>query len=189
MSPNLKQTIMERVRRESGAELKSCLAAFASHASLMQELSARSLLPGTAKLVLEKMRAEPLPDASPENLLCHAKILADLQAVADNKTVQNEARRTANKKFLEVEPAVNALELAVTSSLERQTAEAVQAEREFFEGHGLPWEPTSLSKLPQSLAVQSASFRSGKAQILALGGTGYVPRLSMSDFGALVADH
>ena len=189
MSSTLRQTIIERTRRECASELKSCLAAFAAHASLMQELSTRNLLPGAARLMLDKLRGEALPAASPEKLLSHAKILADLQAVADNQTIQNEARKIVNTKFLEAEPAVNALELAAASSLKRQTEEAVLAEHEFFESHGLPWEPTSLSKLPQSLAVQSASFRSGKAQILGLGGTGYVPRLSMSDFGALVADH
>jgi hypothetical protein len=179
---------MERTRRECAAELRSCLAAFATHASLMQELSARSLLPGDAQRMLDKLRGEALHGASPEKLLCHAKILADLQAVADNQSVQDEARRTANRKFLEAEPAVDALEQAVASSLKRQTEEAIQAEREFFEAHGLPWEPTSLSKLPQSLTVQSASFSGGKNQILGLGGAGYVPRLSMADFGALVAD-
>ena len=60
----------------------------------------RGLLPGVAEALLKKLSEEPLNDATPDRLEVHALILSKLKAIAENLTVQGNARRVVNAKFM-----------------------------------------------------------------------------------------
>jgi hypothetical protein len=193
MSPiNLKESIWARVRSECSAEIHACLLAIKEHRDLIEEYTRRSLLPGQAEALLKKLSDDPLQDPTAERLEAHALILSKLRAVKENTTVQLNAKRAANIKFMEAEPAMVALEAAATASLDRQTAELVEAERVFFAGYGLPPEPTAVSRLAASLkeAIHNHSFTNGKAQVTGMGGGAgnYVPRLDISSLRMLFMD-
>jgi hypothetical protein len=194
MSPikNLTATIWTRVRSESAAEIADCSVALKEHRSLVEEYTRRSLLPGQAEAMLKKLSEESLQDPTAERLEAHALILSKLRAIAENLTVQGNARRAVNAKFMEAEPAILAMEKAVAASLDRQTAELVEAERAFFAGYGLPQEQTAVSRLAVSLkeSIHNHSFTNGKSQIMGMGGgaSDWVPRFDISSLRMLFAD-
>ena len=194
MSPitNLTAKIWTRVRSECAAEIAACCVAIKEHRSLVEEYTRRSLLPSQAEAMLKKLSEEPLNDATPDRLEAHALILSKLRAIAENLTVQGNARRAVNAKFMEAEPAILAMEKAVATSLDRQTAELVEAERAWFEQWGLPYEPTAVSRLAASLkdGIHNHSFTNGKSQIMGMGGgaSDWVPRFDISTLRMLFAD-
>ena len=189
---NLKESIWARVRSDCSAEIHACLLAIKEHQDLISQFTERSLLPGQADAMILKLSGDHLRDPSADRLVAHARILADLKAIAGSATVQHNARRAVNGKFLEAEPAMVALEKAVAESLDRQTAELVEAERVFFAGYGLPQEPTGVSRLAASLkeGIHNHSFTNGKAQVTGMGGGAgnYVPRLDISSLRMLFTD-
>src|ERR1035437_9784124 len=167
MSPiNLKESIWTRVRSECAAEITACYVALMEHGSLVEEYERLGLLPGVAAALLKKLSEEPLNDATPDRLEAHALILSKLRSIADSPSVQFNARRVLNAKFLAAGPAILAMENAVAMSLDRQTAELVEAERTWFAQYGLPQEPTAVSRLAAALknGIHNYPFTNGKNQ-------------------------
>jgi hypothetical protein len=84
------------------------------------------------------------------------------------------------------------MENAVAMSLDRQTAELVEAERTWFSQYGLPQEPTAVSRLAASLkdGTHNHPFTNGKNQIMGMGGgaSDWVPRFDISSLRMLFAD-
>jgi len=190
---NLRENIWARVRSECAAEVRACALAIKEHHDLIEEYTRRSLLPGQATALLQKLSDEPLQDCTPERAEAHALILSKLRAIKENVTVQTNAQRAVNVKFMEAEPAILAMEKAVAQSLDRQTAELVEAERAFFAGYGLTHEQTAVSRLAESLKeiAHVSSFAHGKSQITGLGGAlgAYIPRLTLGTLEILLSDH
>src|ERR1035441_56379 len=117
MSPiNLKESIWARVRSECSAEIAACSVAIKKHRELLDEYSRRSMMPGQAGAMVKYLSERALEDPNPERLQAHANILAGLQAVAQNQSVQFEACRAVNKLYIAVEGPVLALVQAATDS-------------------------------------------------------------------------
>ena len=188
---NLRETIWARVRVECSKEISACYSAIQAHRKLVDEMSTKSLLPGQAASMIEKLSRDQLPDPTAERLLAHARILADLRSISANPSVQFNARRAANLKFMVAEPAVLALEKAVADSLDRQIAELVKVEQSWFAQYGLPYEPTAVSRLAASLkeVIHVSSFARGRSQIMGLDGASgeYMPMLDIYGMQMLFA--
>ncbi len=183
---NLRETIWARVRSECASEIRAAFDAIREHQDLISELTSRSLLPGQAEAMLKYLSGNPMENPTPDRIEAHAEILAKLKAVASNPSVQFEARRQANSKFLEVEPFLAAMETAAESSIDRQISELVKIETEFFSGYGFPWEETAISRLANSLKgqVRDHAYANGKIQVDRPGGD-YVPRIPVASFSEL----
>lgn len=183
---NLRETIFARVRSECAAEIQQAFHAIQSHQSVISDLSRRSLLPGQAEAMLKHLSENPMENPTPDRLEAHAEILGKLKAIASNQSVQFEAKRQANTKFLEVEPFIEAMERAVEASLDLQITELETAETEFFSRYGLPHDETAVSRLAKGLKGQIAdhAYKAGKVQALK-GAMDYVPRISADSFREL----
>jgi hypothetical protein len=188
MYKNLREEILARIRAECDAQIQACRKAIQAHRSLVEEMSAKCLLPGEAARMLTHLSENPLSDPSPDRLQAHAEILSGLRAVAQNPSVSFEAARAVNRLYLEAEPAVTALALAAAQSLENQVAELIEVERVFLAGYGFPHEATAISRLAVSLTagINSDAFTSGKQTIRNHPTSETAPRLSLGTLTALL---
>ena len=182
MSPiNLKESIWARVRSECSAEIAACSVAIKKHRELLDEYSRRSMMPGQAGAMVKHLSEKALENPNPEMLQAHANILAGLQAIAQNPSVQFEACRAVNKLYIAVEGPVLALVQAATDSLDKQIAELVEIERVFLAGYGFPHEASAISRLAVSLkaSINSASFNHGMETILGHPTSDCAPQLNL----------
>ena len=189
MSPiNLKESIWARVRSECAAEIDACSVAIKKHRELLDEYTRRSMMPGQAGAMVKHLSEKALENPNPEMLQAHANILAGLQAIAQNPSVQFEACRAVNKLYIAVEGPVLALVQAATDSLDKQIAELVEIERVFLAGYGFPHEASAISRLAVSLkaSINSASFNHGMETILGHPTSDYAPQLNLGSLGILL---
>jgi hypothetical protein len=186
ITTNLKETIWARVRSECADQIRACFQAIAAHQSILDELTSRSLLPGQALTVLKHLEENRLENPTPDRLLSHANIMANLKAIVSNPSVSDEARRQANAKFMEIEPFIAAMEKAVESSLDRQISELQAAESEFLSRYGLPHEETAVSRIAVALKgqVSNHGYAGGLRQAESFIGD-YVPRVNTTSFEPL----
>jgi hypothetical protein len=183
---NLRESLWSRVRSECAPEIRAAFDAIKEHQGVIDELTRRSLLPGLAEAMLRHLSENPMENPTPERIEAHAEILAKLKAIASNPSVQFEARRQANLKYLTVEPFITAMETAVEASLDRQICELVKAETDFLADYGLPHEQTAISRLAISLKGQAGghAYAGGKIQVDRAAGD-YVPRIPTASFADL----
>jgi hypothetical protein len=186
ITTNLRETIWARVRSECADEIRACHAAIQTHQDLVGELTRRSLLPGQAEAMLKHLSENAMDNPTPDRIEAHAEILAKLKAIASNPSVQFEAKRQANGKFLEVEPFIEAMEKAAEASLDRQISELQAVEAEFFSRYGLPPEETAVSRVAVALKgqVSGHAYAVGKDQVLRAA-MDYVPRINTASFAEL----
>jgi hypothetical protein len=185
---NLKEAIWAHVRSECGAEIQACSEAVQKHQELLGEYSRRSMLPGQAEAMVKHLSERALENPNPDMLQAHATVLAGLQAIANNPSVQFEACRAVNKLYLAAEGPVLALVEAATAMLEKQVAALVDAERTFLAGYGFPHEATAISRLAISLKadISAESFNHGKQAILNHPRSDCAPQLTLPSLQALL---
>jgi hypothetical protein len=190
MSPttNLKESIWQHVRSECGAEINACSEAVQKHEALREEYSRRSMLPGQAEAMVKHLSERALENPNPDMLQAHATILAGLQALAQNPSVQFEACRAVNKLYLAAEGPVLALVQAATTTLDKQISELAEVERSFLAGYGFPYEATAISRLAVSLksAISADAFNRGKEAILNHPRAEVAPQINLASLQVLL---
>jgi hypothetical protein len=192
MSPttNLKESIWKHVRSECGAEVQACSEAIKKHSDLLDEYSRRSMLPGQADAMVKHLSERALENPNPDMLQAHANVLAGLQAIAHNPSVQFEACRAVNKLYLAAEGPVLALVEAATAALDVQVAELAEVEKNFLAGFGFPYEATAISRLAASLkaGINADAFNRGKEAILNHPRAEVAPQINLANLRVLFED-
>ena len=188
MSKNLREEILARIRVECAGQIEACRKVIQAHRSLVEEMSAKCLLPGESARMLKHLSENPLSDPTTDRLLAHAEILSSLRAIAQNPSVSFEACRSVNKLYLEAEPAVNALVLAAIKSLDGQITELIRAETDWLASYGFPHEATAISRLAVSLkaAINCDAFTRGKQTIFDHPTSETAPRLGLGTLEVLL---
>ena len=187
----LRAQLWGAARLECAAECAAVAAAIAEQQSLHKELSDKCLLYGQAREMLEAMRrTHGEENPTPERLLFHAQTLANLQAIEQNPSVQHNAGRAVNSKFLAAEGIFQELEIAAEKSFDAQIAELVTAERAFFAGFGLPHESTAISRIAaeERAKIRAPHYRRTKEMLLNSPGGGVLAMLDISGLSELFQD-
>jgi hypothetical protein len=189
MSPttNLKESIWQHVRSKCSAEAQACSEAVQKHEALREEYSRRSMLPGQAEAMVKHLSQKALDNPAPDMLQAHANVLAGLQAISQNPSVQFEACRAVNRLYLAAEGPVLALVEAATAALGVKVAELAEVERNFLAGYGFPYEATAISRLAISLkaSINSDAFNRGKEAILNHPRAEVAPQINLANLQVL----
>lgn len=180
---SLREQIWSRVRLECADEIRAVFLAVAEHKTLHAELSTKCLLPNQAKEMLEiQERIFSAESPSAERLAFQNQVLSELKSIAQNPSVQFNAKRNANKLFLAAEPLWSALEVAAEKSLDSIISELVQKELEFFCSFGLPYEETSVKRiaLQEKARIRNHPYAHGKKSIVDIPAGDACPKFDMS---------
>ena len=120
-------------------------------------------------------------------LLFHAQTLSNLRAISENPSVQHNAGRAVNAKFLAAEGIFQELEIAAEKSFDAQIAELGTAEREFFAGFGLPHETTAVTRIAteEKAKIRAPHYRKTKEMLLNSPGGGVLAMLNVSGLSEL----
>jgi hypothetical protein len=145
------------VRAACAEQISAVAAVFKEHSDIIEDLSSRSLLPGQAAQMLKHLSEQHLDDPTPARLESHAAVLASLQAISGNPSVQFSARRAAKIVHDKAEGPLEALRQAVLAAIDRE-AEALRGQEEaFFSHYNLGWHETPVSRVAVDLRNKTAA--------------------------------
>ena len=184
---NIRSAMVARTIQDCSDQITLCQAAVRAHRDLLEELTSRCLLPGQAADAIKHLSENALDDPTPARLAAHADVLAGMKAIAQNQDVQFQAKRQLDAKCLDAQPALRALALAATASLDRQIFDLETIEREWLRSYGLPYEPTALMR--SAVAVKAsivAALRQEEVDIEHLITSDLTPRMNIAGLEVLL---